>query len=173
MENVYRSLGVQKPKSSILLGCLSLLLIALVLSGNAVSAQTVKAKMKITIYLPSPDETTSDCGAVRALTRKIATTKQTADAALNLLFADPLAEEKSDGSQSLSPLRDFYVGVTIKKGAATVNFCSGAGKYLYVSGPICRQTRVLTAIEKTLLQFGSIKSVKYAIDGVIVEAWDA
>ena len=173
MKNFYQSGAVRQTKTSIFVRGFFLMLTAFAFSASVVPAQTAKPQMKITIYLPSPDETVSDCGAVRAATRKIAPTKQTANAALTLLFAEPLAAEKSAGVQSLATLGDYYVGVTIKKGTAIVNFRTGAEKFLFVSGPICRQTQVLTAIEKTLLQFASIKSVEYAIDNVIIEDWDA
>lgn len=173
MKNFYQFSKCWKTKNSISTRGFLLMLIVFAIGASIAPAQTAKPQMKITIYLPSPDETVSDCGAVRAVTRKIAATRQTANAALQLLFAEPLAAEKSAGMQSLATLGDYYLAVSIKKGAATINFRNGAEKFLYVSGPICRQTQVLTAIEKTLLQFGSIKSVEYAIDNVIIEDWDA
>ena len=92
---------------------------------------------------------------------------------MRLLFAGPTAEEKAKGMESLSPLGAYYLGVSIKDGTAVVNFRRGAEKYLFVSGPVCQQERVLTPIVKTLKQFSTIRSVDFAINGKIIEEWDA
>jgi hypothetical protein len=52
-------------------------------------------------------------------------------------------------------------------------FRSGAQKYLYVSGPACMTEKALAPIQKTLMQFKTVKSVKYAINGQIIKDWDA
>ena len=75
--------------------------------------------------------------------------------------------------EAIPSLSDYYIGLTIKKGIAIVNFRPGAEEYLHVSGPICMQNQVLMPIKKTLKQFPSIKDVDYAINGKIIEEWDA
>ena len=75
--------------------------------------------------------------------------------------------------EGLGPLGNYYRGVSIKDGVAVVNFRSGAEKHLHVLGPACRQEQVLTPIAETLKRFSTIKSVDYAINGKIIEEWDA
>jgi hypothetical protein len=75
--------------------------------------------------------------------------------------------------EGLGPLGKYYRGVSIKDGVAVVNFRPGAEKYLHVSGPACGQEQVLTPIVKTLKRFSTINSVDFAINGKIIEEWDA
>jgi hypothetical protein len=118
-------------------------------------------------------EWANSCGAGEYVTRTTASTKRPAHAALKLLFAGPTAEEKAKGMESLAPLGDYYIGVSIVRGVAVVNFRPGAEKYLYVNGAACQQEQALTPIEKTLKQFSSVRSIKYAINGKIITEWDA
>lgn len=138
-------------------------------------AQRTRREIELQLFFSNPKhpdfETT--CGAGEFVKRKTPATKRLADAALRLLFAGPTAEEKAKGMESLPPLGDYYLGVSIKKGVAIVNFRPGAEEHLRVSGPACMQEQVLTPIAKTLMQFGRIKSVDYAINGKIIEEWDA
>ena len=134
-------------------------------SGREISVRVYFTNSKIPAYQ-------DDCSAGGFVIRKIPETRQVANAALKLLFAGPTAEEKGQGVQSLAPLGDYYIGVSIKKGVAIVNFRSGAEKFLYVSGGLCEQARTLTPIAETLKQFSTIKSVEYAIEGKIIEDWD-
>jgi spore germination protein GerM len=118
-------------------------------------------------------EWANDCGAGEFVSRKVPATKRPADAALRLLFAGPTSAEKAKGMESLPPLGKFYLGVSIRKGTAVVNFRSGAEEHLHVSGAACQQEQILTPIVKTLMQFNSIKTVEYAINGKIITEWDA
>jgi hypothetical protein len=125
----------------------------------------------------------SDCRATNAVIRKIAKTPRVADAVLRLLFQGVTAEEKKAGlsdsfaglmdpqSQPVEPLLNYYQGVSITDGVATVKFTRPALKYL--NGPACLQGTVKAPIEDTLLQFPTIKSVQYSIGGKIFDQWDA
>ena len=153
-----------------------LILSLLLLLSFAFAAQAqAKKTVEIKLYFSNPKLPAyeTDCGAGTFVTRAVSPTKQTANAALKLLFAGPTDEEKVKGMEGLSSLGDYYIGVTIKNRKAIVNFRTGAEKYLHVSGPLCMQEAVLTPIEKTLKQFSSVKGVDYAIDGKIIEEWDA
>jgi hypothetical protein len=118
-------------------------------------------------------EWANSCGAGEFVTRDAPATKRPAHTALKLLFAGPTAEEKAKGMESLTALGDYYIGVSVVKGVAIVNFRRGAEKHLYVNGAACQQEQALTPIEKTLTQFPTIKRVKYAINGKIITEWDA
>ena len=147
------------------------------ITGLGQSKNVVKPtqQIEIKVYFTNAKlpEFANSCGAGEFVRRKIASTKQVADAALKTLFAGPTAEEKAKGMDSIDSLGDYYIGVTIKKGTAIVNFRPGAEEYLHVTGPICMQETVLTPIVKTLKRFKTIRSVDYAIDGKIIEDWDA
>jgi hypothetical protein len=149
---------------------LAALTILFCLSGAGIA----QAKpLKIKLFFFQPDAEYSDCGAVGVAYRKIPNTKQVARETLKLLFAGPTAEEKAKGMQGIEKLGALFIGITIKNRKAIINFRPGAEKYLYVSGPICISQTVLAPIEKTLLQFRNIKSFDYAINGKIIEDWDA
>ena len=138
-------------------------------------AQGTRKEVELMVYFTNPNlpEWANTCGAGEFVKRKTLVTKRPADAALRLLFAGPTDAEKAKGMESLAPLGDYYLGVSIKRGVATVNFKPGAEKYLYVLGPNCRQEQVLTPIANTLKRFPSIKKVDYAINGKVIEEWDA
>jgi hypothetical protein len=42
-----------------------------------------------------------------------------------------------------------------------------------LQGTACEQEQILTPMDKTLKQFGTIKTVEYAINGKVIEEWDA
>lgn len=133
--------------------------------------------MGVTLYFGNQDIiASSDCAAVLPTTRRIQKTVSVADAALRLLFQGPTAAEKSAGMTASfemfeRPLGDFYQGVTITNGVATVRFTEAALDYL--NNAACIQDTVKAPIEQTLLQFPSIKSIQYSIDGEIFTEWDA
>ncbi|HET6671148.1 MAG TPA: GerMN domain-containing protein [Pyrinomonadaceae bacterium] len=135
----------------------------------------VSRDIELWVYFTNPKlpEWANTCGAGEFVLRKVAPTKRTADAALRLLFAGPNVSEQAKGMEGLGPLGEYYRGVSIKDGVAVVNFRPGAEKYLHVSGAACQQEQVLTPIVKTLKRFSSIKSVDFAINGKIIEEWDA
>ena len=133
------------------------------------------SELEVELYFTNPKlpKWANTCGAGEFVTRKVKRTKRIADAALKLLFFFFSEEEKAKGMESLSPLNKYYLGISIKDGTAVVNFRLGAEKYLYVAGPACQQERVLTPIVKTLKRFSTIRSVDFAINGKIIEEWDA
>ena len=140
---------------------------------NPTRATTSKKKAKITLFFVNENlpEFETTCGAVEPVTRKIPMTRRIADAALRQLFAGPTDKEKAKEMLGLAPLGDFYLGVSIEKNTAIVNFGPGAMKYL--NGAACNQEALKTPVEKTLKQFKTVKRVEYAINGKVVEDWDA
>ncbi len=135
----------------------------------------VSRDIELSVYFTNPKlpEFANTCGAGEFVKRKVKPTKKLADAALRLLFAGPDVSEQAKGMEGLGPLGVYYRGVSIKDGVAVVNFRPGAEKYLHVLGPACGQERVLTPIVKTLKRMSTIKSVDFAINGKIIEEWDA
>ncbi|MES2436653.1 MAG: GerMN domain-containing protein [Patescibacteria group bacterium] len=149
---------------------------------SATAADTTLEISLFYVNTTSPDFNVS-CAATGKVTRIIPKTVATADAALKELFKGPTATEKSQGlissfdkplegsTQDPKPLRDHYIGVTVKNGKATVNFKPDGMTYL--NSTACMQESVKTSIEKTLKQFSSITEVVYAINGKVVTDWDA
>ena len=119
----------------------------------------------------------SDCSAGEWVKRKIPirkkTEEQAAEVSLRQVFAGPTTEEEATGLFNISALGKYFIGVTIKKGTAIINFKPGAEEFLHVNGSICESMTWLAAMTKTLKQFPTVKTVEYAIDGKIIEDWDA
>lgn len=132
------------------------------------------ADIEIKVFFSNPKLPAyeNDCGAGEFVTRKIPATQAVADAALKQLFAGPTEAEKAKGMEGIASLGKYYRGVSIRKGVAIVNFRPGAEEHLRVNGPLCMQDQVLAQIINTLKQFGTIKSVEYAINGKIIKEWD-
>jgi hypothetical protein len=130
-------------------------------------------QLRLQLFFTNPNhpDFATTCGAGEFVQRKIRPTKRLADTALRLLFAGPTAKEKAKGMESLARLRRYYLGVSIRRGVAIINFRPGAREHL--EGTACEQEQTLTPMDKTLKQFGGIKSVEYAINGKIIEEWDA
>ena len=118
----------------------------------------------------------SDCSAVLPTTRVIPKTSAVADAALRELFGGVTERERAQGLTSSfdvfeRTLLSSYKGISIAYGVATVKFDAAAMAYL--NGAACMQMSVKAPMERTLLQFPSIKKVQYSVDGEIVTEWDA
>lgn len=113
----------------------------------------------------------TDCGAGEYVTRRIPATRRVADAAMKQLFAGPTDAEKAKGMEGIPLVGKYYLGVSIKKRVAIVNFRPGAEEHL-LNAPLCMQDVRLSMIENTLKQFSAIKSVQYAINGKVIKEWD-
>jgi spore germination protein GerM len=133
----------------------------------------VQREISLKLFFTNPNhpDFATTCGAGEFVERKIPATKRLADAALRQLFAGPTAEEKAKGMESIERLKRYYLGVSVKRGVAIINFRAGAETYL--NGTACEQEQLHTPIAKTLMQFSTIKSIEFAINGKIIEEWDA
>ena len=127
--------------------------------------------LKLFFTNPNHPDFATTCAAGEFVWRKIPATKWVADAALRQLFAGPTAEEKAKGMESIERLKPYYLGVSIKRGVAVINFRAGAETYL--NGTACEQEQLHTPMVKTLTQFSTIKTIEFAINGKIIEEWDA
>lgn len=98
----------------------------------------------------------------------------TLDTTLQLLFAGPTSAEAEDGAHAfddLTRLGSVYLGVSLDDGIAIVNFEPTAMGIL--NSAAARQYMAKEPIRSTLLQFSSVNDVQFAIDGEVVEQWDA
>ncbi len=146
--------------------------------------QTSGETLSVTLYFGDREVIEeSDCGATKPVKRTIAKTPSVADATLRLLFQGATPQERAQGYSSdfdwdsdgmgdpLEPLLSYYRGVTVVNGIATVKFTGGAMAYL--NNTSCMQEAVKTPIFDTLMQFPSIKSIQFSVDGEIITEWDA
>lgn len=167
---------------------LAALLFGIFLAGisPAVQAQT-GGTMKIKLYFPK-DDPNADIELV-AVERTIKKTNRVAVAALRELLKGTNEAERKKGLTSaysvdsivtgreecsrekMKPLGAYFLGVSIKKGVATVNFRAEAECYL--QSAITAMNYVMNPIDATLKQFKSIKEVQYALDGKVITEWDA
>jgi spore germination protein GerM len=152
----------------------------------AARAQT-GATMKIKVYFPK-DDPNAEIELV-AVERTVKRTNRVADAAVRELLKGVGDAERKKGLTSvyavkdiitgreecsrdkMKPLADYFLGVSIKKGVATVNF--RAEGECYLQSAITMMNFVMDPIDATLKQFKSIKEVQYALDGKVITEWDA
>lgn len=133
--------------------------------------------MSVTLYFGDQDViAVSDCSATKSVTRSIVKTASVADSTLRLLFQGVTQAEKAQGLVSIfdsfeRPLAESYRGISVAHGVATVKFTAPAMSYL--NSAACMQQVIKASIEQTLLEFPSIQSVQYSVDGKIVTEWDA
>ena len=149
------------------------------------ASQAVEDYMEITLFFTDKEVMQArDCGATMSVTRYIPKAAAVADAALRELFKGVTHQEETMGMtdsfkskpqywevDTTLDLIDYYQGVAIKEGIATVQFAGGAMAYL--NNAACIQQSVKGPIEDTLLHFPSVSSVQYSVDGEIITGWDA
>ncbi len=120
---------------------------------NKDNAMPLKLFFPMTVHM-------TDCGATYPVVRVVPKTLAVADASMRELF-----------EVAIPSLKNHYNGITIRNKVAVIDFDKGALGVL--DGPACTQQSVKSPIEKTLLQYPTIKSVEYSIDGVVKKDWDA
>ena len=164
------------------------LLLGILLTGiySTASAQS-GSTMQVKVYFPTENYESDD--KLIEVTRTVKKTSRVADAAVRELLKGVNEEEKKNGlisvyavsdiitgrgecqDEKMKPLGAYLIGVSIKRGTAIVNFRPAAECYL--QSAISMMNRVMNPIEKTLMQFKSIKKVEYALNGKVITEWDA
>jgi hypothetical protein len=91
---------------------------------DLLASSSVGREIKLKLFFTNPNhpDFATTCGAGEFVERKIPSTKRLADAALRLLFAGPTPQEKAKGMESLEQLGRHYLGVSVKRVAAVINF---------------------------------------------------
>jgi hypothetical protein len=148
-----------------------------------IESQTHEMKL-FSVWYPdsSLEQYQRSCGASSATERSVPEPSWSASKALHVLFAGPTEEEKSRGlldpygpemtfGKENTRLEEYFLGVSIESNTAVVNFKPSAMNWL--NGPACAQESVKTPMIRTLEELFGVKKVDFAIDGVIVEDWDA
>ena len=143
-----------------------------VICGEALSPTEAAARIpragEVAVLLYYDDETKRSCYGESGIcsmrydvkTKVIPSVSRIADATLKQLFAEYFPE--------LSPV---YSDITIVDGVAYVNLKKDGEKYL--DAPPGTSGTYMHSIKKTLLQFNTIKDVRYKIEGVLKTEFDA
>jgi len=181
-----RFIKVKKLMKNYLLFAALILGIFLAGTSPAIYAQT-GGTMKVKIYLPKGD--TDGNVELVAVERTVKRAKSVADTAVRELLKGASDTERKSGLTSfyevkdiitgrgecaagkMKPLGAYLIGVSIRKGAAIVNFRPEAECYL--QSAITMMNFVMEPIDATLKQFPSVKEVQYAINGKVITEWDA
>ncbi|HEV8159252.1 MAG TPA: GerMN domain-containing protein [Pyrinomonadaceae bacterium] len=134
----------------------------------AVFGQT-KDVMTIKIYLSDGNDNPNfeNCGKVRHVMRTIPKTKAVAKAALDELVKGATEAEKAQNLSSIFSVetKSIIKNVNIKKDAAYVNLDDWVIENLGTATTSCGAFTFITPIEKTLMQFSTVKRVFFAIEG--------
>ena len=107
-----------------------------------------------------------DCTKVFPTSRTIPKTKAVATAALEELFKGTTKEEEGKEFWAFSPAetKGILKSVTVKNGGAYVNFTERIYEQMGTATTSCGGG-FFSSVEKTLLQFPTIKKVYYAVEG--------
>lgn len=166
-----------------------LVLIAILfLTGiGAVTPVAAQKTMTVTIFLVKDDPDADN--ELVAVKRSVPKTARVADAAIRELLKGATEADRKAGlasayereniitgrdecqSDSMKPLAAYFIGVTIRRGTAIVNFRPEAECYLQSTAFM--MSRVLNPIDRTLKRFKSVKNVEFALNGKIITEWDA
>ena len=151
-----------------------------------VEAQT-GGTMKIKLYFPKEDPDANN--ELVAVERTVKKTKQVANVVVRELLKGVNESDRKKGlisvyavedivtgrgectDDKMKPLGAYLIGVSIKRGVATVNFRPEAECYLQSAA--FQMSRVMDPIDATLKQFKTIKEVQYALNGKVITEWDA
>jgi spore germination protein GerM len=126
--------------------------------GTTTTAATTDT-MTVKVYF-SRDE------KMAAATRTIPKTTATGAAAMKALLQGPTSEEQDAGMFTAIPQGTAYLGLDIKDGVATVDLSKEYGSG---GGSLSMFTR-LAQVVFTLTQFPSVDSVRFKLDGKLIDA---
>lgn len=107
------------------------------------------------------DPDTLHCETVYSVVRRVEKTTAIAQAALSELIKGPTTNESLAGSLTNIPVGTKLNAIKIENGIATADFNATLDPH----GGSCRVQAIRAQIEKTLLQFPTVKKVVITIDG--------
>lgn len=117
--------------------------------------------MAVKLYFSDPERSSTDCSAVAAVERMIPKTSAPATEAMRELLLGPTNAEKENGSYTALPYGSKLNSLRIENGIAYADF----NAVTEMGGGSCAMLARQAQIQKTLLQFPTVKEVKFSIDG--------
>lgn len=137
----------------------------LVLSIVSFAQKTETMTIKLYFLNEKMNPNLEDCTDVKPVSRKIPKTKAVAQAALEELFKGITPEEAKNGFVSFTPeeTKGILKSIKIKNKVAYVNFNKNVYEQMGTATTSCGGG-FFSSIEKTLLEFPTIKKVFYAIE---------
>lgn len=129
-------------------------------SGEKTSVMPTGIEVK-TYFFNDSVYKNNDCTETSPITRTVFDTKNLAEASLRLLLEGPTDAEIDNGYTSSIPRGVWLNSVKIEDGVASADF----SKELSSTAGSCNVIAITSQIEKTLLQFPTIKKVKISVEG--------
>lgn len=129
-------------------------------SGEKSSVMPEGVNIKV-YYFNDSIRKNNNCDEVLPMTRMVFDTKNLAEASLRILLDGPSPANIDSGYVSTIPSGVWLNSIKIEDGVAYADF----SKELSSAAGSCRIFGIKTQIEKTLLQFPTIKSVKISVEG--------
>lgn len=128
-------------------------------------APTKLASRKI-FLVPPTDEQGTDCSNVVAVERAVPNTALPVEATLLALLREPIALGESTVPTSVIPEGVRLVSLSVANGTAEVVLSNELESY---GGGSCRVGAIRAQIERTLMQFSSIRRVEISVPGKTAE----
>lgn len=117
--------------------------------------------MSVKVFFPKNNAGASDCSVVYPFNRTISSTLYVASAAMVELSKGPTVEEKKLGYFGVIPEGTKINSISLVGSVISVDF----NKNIENDFTTCSGAARLSAINKTLLQFPTIKLIKYSVEG--------
>jgi hypothetical protein len=108
------------------------------------------------------DLQTTDCARVHSTARRVPVTENVAEAAILELLKGPTAAEQTLGFRTSIYPGTTLRSITIKDGAATVDFSK---EFLYAVSGSCHLQALRAQVEQTLKQYPAVVNVKRLVEG--------
>lgn len=129
-------------------------------AGEKTSVMPTGVNVKV-YYFNDSIRKNNNCDEVLPMTSMVFDTKNLAEASLRILLDGPSPADVENGYVSAIPAAVWLNSVKIEDGVAYADF----SKELSGAAGSCRILGIKTQIEKTLLQFSTIKKVKISVEG--------
>ena len=129
-------------------------------AGSSTTTGTLPTTLSFEVWFARGEQLVSE-------QRTHAATPRVATAAVEALLAGPTAAEHASGVSTAIPGGTRLLGISIKRGVATVDLTS---EYQSGGGSLSMQVR-LGQVVYTLTQFPTVKTVRFALDGAPVNVF--
>lgn len=145
-----------------------IILVTILVSGPSIEAQK-DGYMTVTLFFHNEHRNPNmeDCRKVFPTMRRVPLTKAPANAALTELFKGVTEDEKKKEfwSPEAEKTRGILKSINVKGSIAYVNFTKAMYEQMGIATTSCGGSAFFSSVEKTLLQFSTIRKVVYAIEG--------